>query len=1166
MFYLGGNLAVEHSGDSTLSGGAKVNLSGVTTAMGYVFVHIDIDDDDDQDDQDTPDPDDENNNGIPDDEETDSDDDGIPDDQDPDDDNDGIPDDQDPDDDNDGVPDDEDPDDGPTNDEDDDDVDVFTPIDPNQKTTWKGYGPGGHVLPDTEMSYTVEFENLPEASAAALKVDVRDALDANLDWTTFVLDEIAFGETVIDAPDGLNHYTGRVQVNGWTWNQADGWHQYDSLGNPVMPLVVDVDAGIDISTGEVFCTLECADLSTGYYPNDVFAGFLPPDQDSIAFPDPLNTNRMIHPGEGHISFSVTPVPNLPTGTEIRNEASIVFDWNAPIVTNEVLNTIDAAGPTSQVDPLPAQVPTTDCTVSWSGHDDATGSGIASYDIYVSDNAGPYTLWLDDTTATSGDFAGAAGHTYSFYSIAIDLVGHAESAPETADAEIQVLGDNQPPVASDDTYNVNEDNSLVVEAPGVLDNDEDIDGDPLTAVLDVGVSHGTLVLNADGSFTYTPYNDYDSADTFTYHANDSDLHSNEATVTITIHPVNDAPVTTDDDKAATEDTPLSFDSVDLTANDSAGPANESTQTLGVIAVSPTSARGGTVLLNGADTITYTPPADYYGADSFTYTVTDDGTTGGLPDPKTATGTVNVEVAEVNDSPVANDDSFSTVEDTPLSINSVDLLSNDLAGPANESGQKLTVTAVSSPSIQGGTVVLNGGRITYTPPLDYSGPDNFSYTMTDDGTTAGLPDLKSATATVNVDVSAVADAPVLYAYDVSGDEGTPIPLNITASLSDTDGSESLAIVISGVPANATLSAGTDSGDGTWTILPGQLPGLSITVADNTVLVLDITATSTEASNGDTASNSAAMTLTVNNVAPTVDGGSDQTVNEGDIVSFSGWFTDPGSADTHTIAWDFGDGTTAAGTLTPTHVYADNGVYTVALTVTDDDGASTSDTLAVTVNNVAPNVETIFVDVEIAMQISGEKGNSVELVIEQDGDESGRLELVRTTGAPNEGSVPVSIDLSKDYTATLYFESENNKGATPVWLGVDDHVVKITTFNAQKNKPDTWSQELEIDLDPVIFAPGVDLNFRATASDPGSDDLTFTWDFGDGSEPIESTYYNDGLGPDPDLSPDGTYPFSATDEQTHAYSGDESGTITYTLILTVEDDDDGLVVLTYDLTIHL
>ena len=332
-----------------------------------------------------------------------------------------------------------------------------------------------------------------------------------------------------------------------------------------------------------------------------------------------------------------------------------------------------------------------------------------------------------------------------------------------------------------------------------------------------------------------------------------------------------------------------------------------------------------------------------------------------------------------------------------------------------------------------------------------------------------------------------------------------------------------------------------------------------------------------------------VTVSNVAPTVNAGPDLTVDEGDAITLApATFSDPGfdnaaggTSEDFTAMIDWGDGVVESGTVSETpgsegvltvgavsggHTYGDNGIYTVTVTVSDDDGGTTSDTLTVAVNNVAPTVETVFVDVEIAMRISGEKGNSVELVIEQEGDELGSLELVRTTGAPNEGSVSVSIDLFKDYTATLYFESENHKGATPVWLGIDDDMVKITTFSAQKNKPDTWTQDFEIDLDPVIFTSGTDLNFRASATDVGSDDLIFSWDFGDGSDPIETTYFNDEIGPDPVLSPNGIYPFSATDEQTHAYTNDESGAVIYILTLTVEDDDGDSVDLVYDLTIHL
>ena len=98
-------------------------------------------------------------------------------------------------------------------------------------------------------------------------------------------------------------------------------------------------------------------------------------------------------------------------------------------------------------------------------------------------------------------------------------------------------------------------------------------------------------------------------------------------------------------------------------------------------------------------------------------------------------------------------------------------------------------------------------------------------------------------------------------------------------------------------------------------------------------------------------AISSVTVTNVAPTVDGGLDQTADEGYIIMFSGSFTDPGTNDTHTIQWDFGDATIVTGTLAPSHAYGDNGVYTVTLTVTDDDGGVGTDTSTVTVYNVAP-----------------------------------------------------------------------------------------------------------------------------------------------------------------------------------------------------------------------
>jgi hypothetical protein len=124
---------------------------------------------------------------------------------------------------------------------------------------------------------------------------------------------------------------------------------------------------------------------------------------------------------------------LPTGTAIRNKATIDFEVGippAPMETPEVLNMIDGKAPTSQMLSLAPTQTSNRFEVRWSGTD--VGSGIGSYTVYVSDNNGPYLPWLTNIISISATFVGSPGHTYHFFSRARDQVGNFEAlllAPE-----------------------------------------------------------------------------------------------------------------------------------------------------------------------------------------------------------------------------------------------------------------------------------------------------------------------------------------------------------------------------------------------------------------------------------------------------------------------------------------------------------------------------------------------------------------------------------------------------------------------------------------------------------------------------------------------------------------------------------------------------------------
>ena len=213
--------------------------------------------------------------------------------------------------------------------------------------------------------------------------------------------------------------------------------------------------------------------------------------------------------------------------------------------------------------------------------------------------------------------------------------------------------NVAPVAHDDAYELDEDNVHIVSAPGVLANDTDADGDELTAVLATGPSHGSLVANPDGGFTYEPAHNYHGPDSFTYRATDGLAESNVVTVAITVRPVNDVPVAVEDRFGVDEDQTVSVGALGVLANDS---DEDGTGLLQAVLVS--GASNGTLTLNANGGFAYAPNRDFSGIGHVHAT--------GRPTVRhrRTSRRSTISVSPVNDAPIAVNDSVTTNEDVAL----------------------------------------------------------------------------------------------------------------------------------------------------------------------------------------------------------------------------------------------------------------------------------------------------------------------------------------------------------------------------------------------------------------------------------------------------------------------------------------------------------------------
>src|SRR6185312_15533077 len=354
--------------------------------------------------------------------------------------------------------------------------------------------------------------------------------------------------------------------------------------------------------------------------------------------------------------------------------------------------------------------------------------------------GTAVLNIDGTVTftPAANFNGAATFSYTVTD------GTNESAPATV--TVNVAPANDAPVAVADTLSATEDTAVTYSAAQLVGNDTDVDN-PNSALSIASVTSGpggTAVLNIDGMVTFTPAANFNGAATFSYTVTDGTNESAPATVTVNVAPANDAPVAVADTLSATEDTAVTYSAAQLVGNDT--DVDNPNSALSIASV--TSGPGGTAVLNIDGTVTFTPAANFNGAATFSYTVTD-GTNESAP------ATVTVNVAPANDAPVAVADTLSATEDTAVTYSAAQLVGNDT--DVDNPNSALSIASVTSGP--GGTAVLNiDGTATFTPAANFNGAATFSYTVTD-GTN------ESAPATVTVNVAPANDAPVAVADTLS-----------------------------------------------------------------------------------------------------------------------------------------------------------------------------------------------------------------------------------------------------------------------------------------------------------------------------------------------------------------------------------------------------------------
>ena len=475
--------------------------------------------------------------------------------------------------------------------------------------------------------------------------------------------------------------------------------------------------------------------------------------------------------------------------------------------------------TSLIFTIKNQAPTSNADTASTNEDESVTVNVLANDGDTDSTLNPASVTIIDapTNGSTRLDTGSGAITYSpnanfngtdSFTYTVDDIHNGVTAKSLVTITVEAV--NDAPQAISDTASTNEDTLVTID---IASNDTDIDtGDSVdnnTIVITKTPINGNSVI-VSGSIEYTPNNNFNGSDTFTYTINDQNSGtSNSATVIVSVTDVNDLPVATDDSITTNEDQSVPISIAD---NDT---DIDGTLDLSSLIITDQSSQGSTSIDGITGLITYTPNADINGADSFTYVIQDN-------DQGTSNkATVNVTITPVNDAPVTLDDVVTIVEDVAHNIN---VLGND--SDVDGSLDMTSVTVVSSPAH--GTTVVNAttGAIAFTPGANFNGSDSFSYQVKDN---LGL---SSNVATVTLTIQAQNDNPLANNDSVTTAEDTTVTIDVIANDSDIDGSleaSSIAIV-----SNTNHGSSVVNNDGTITYEPAENyignDSFSYTVLDN------------------------------------------------------------------------------------------------------------------------------------------------------------------------------------------------------------------------------------------------------------------------------------------------------------------------------------------------